>query len=123
MMTMLRIMIHIAILTVFYFIGSWIQQKLGLAIPGSIIGMLLLFLALLTKMLPVRYIEEGSSFILRHMPLLFLPVTVGILQFLDVFSGRGFLLILITLISTMMVMAVSGLIGQNLVKKKEITKK
>ncbi|WP_332633817.1 CidA/LrgA family protein [Halalkalibacter flavus] len=120
---MIRIMVHIAILTCFYLIGASIQRQFGLAIPGSIIGMLLLFLVLITKILPVRYIEEGSSFILRHMPLLFLPVTVGILQFLDVFAGRGFLLILITLISTMMVMVISGLVGQNLVKKKEIMKK
>ncbi len=114
---------HIALLSLFYSVGVFIQHLLELAIPGSIIGMLLLFLALSTKIIPVRYIEEGSTFILRHMPLLFLPVTVGILQFLNVFSGRGILLIFITLISTVIVMVVTGFLGQKLVNRKEINKK
>ncbi|MDT8859339.1 CidA/LrgA family protein [Alkalihalobacillus sp. MEB130] len=121
-MIVIRISIHIAVLTCFYLLGVGIQRYFELMIPGSIIGMLLLFLALSMKLFPLRYIEEGSSFILRHMPLLFLPVTVGILQFLDVFSGGGFLLILITFVSTLIVMAVSGIVGQTLVKKKEVDK-
>ncbi|WP_227936545.1 CidA/LrgA family protein [Alkalihalobacillus deserti] len=110
------------ILSTFYMAGLGIQKWLALPIPGSIIGMLLLFFALTTNVLPVRLIDMGSTFILKHMPLLFLPVTVGILQFLDLFSGNGILLIFITLISTIMVMVVSGLIGQKLVKRSEVQK-
>ncbi|WP_332697548.1 CidA/LrgA family protein [Halalkalibacter lacteus] len=122
-MKIITLILHVALLSIFYFVGVLIQNKFALAIPGSIIGMLLLFLALLTKVLPVRLIEEGSSFILRHMPLLFLPVTVGILQFLDVFSGLGILLIFITLISTVIVMIVTGFLGEKLANKKEVDKK
>ncbi|GAE25785.1 holin-like protein 2 [Halalkalibacter wakoensis JCM 9140] len=121
-MTIVRIVLHIAILTCFYMMGVWIQQGLNLSIPGSIIGMLLLFLVLSLKLVPASYIAEGSSFILRHMPLLFLPVTIGILQFLDIFKGRGILLIFITIISTIMVMAVSSLVGQYLANRKGVSK-
>ncbi|MFC0562029.1 CidA/LrgA family protein [Halalkalibacter alkalisediminis] len=122
-MKVILIVLHLFILSIFYLIGVGIQNWLGLPIPGSIIGMLLLFFALMTKVLPVRFIEEGSTFILKHMPLLFLPVTVGILQFLDLFAGDGILLIFITLISTIIVMIVSGWIGQNLVNRSEVQKK
>jgi holin-like protein len=117
-MKIIIIVLHIALLTVFYWFGIWIQNTFELVIPGSIIGMLLLFLALTMKVVPVRYIDKGSIFILRHMPLMFLPVTVGILQFLDVFSGIGILLIFITLCSTIMVMVVSGFLAQKLVNRK-----
>lgn len=117
-MKWLILVVHILILSVFYLVGVWIQQTFNLFIPGSIIGMFLLFLALLTRILPVRFIEQGSAFILRHMPLLFIPVTVGILQFLDVFAGKGIMLILITLLSTMMVLITAGLLGQSLVNRK-----
>ncbi|WP_066158939.1 CidA/LrgA family protein [Halalkalibacter krulwichiae] len=122
-MKIASIICHVVILSIFYGGGVAIQRWLDLPIPGSIIGMLLLFLALLSKVLPVRFIEEGSALLLKHMPLLFLPVTVGILQFLDVFAGSGILLILITLISTIMVMMISSLIGQKLIKRKEVEKK
>lgn len=122
-MKMILVGSHIIILTIFYMIGLGIQKWFSLPIPGSIIGMLLLLLALTTKMLPVRFIETGSMFILKHLPLLFLPVTVGILQFLDLFSGDGILLIFITLISTIMVMVASGFLGQTLIKRSEVQKK
>jgi holin-like protein len=122
-MKIIQIIFQIVILTCFYLAGITIQHYFSLSIPGSMIGMLLLFLALVTKMIPVRFIETGSAFLLKHLPLLFLPVTVGILQFLGLFAGKGILLILITLISTIMVMVFSGLIGQRLVRRKEVKQK
>lgn len=118
-MTWLRISIHIGFLYLLYFIGVTIQKTFHLFIPGSMIGMLILLLLLATKVLKAKWIEEGTAFLLRHMPLIFLPVTVGILSFLDVFSGRGFLLIVVALVSTYIVMIVSGLVSQKLAVRKE----
>lgn len=118
-MGLIRIIIHILILYGFYSIGVWIQRTFDLFIPGSIIGMLLLFTLLATKIVQPKWIEQGTLLLLRHMPLLFLPVTVGILNFLDVFSGRGFLLIVIALVSTLIVMVTSGLTSQLLAVRRE----
>ena len=118
-MGVIRIILHILILYGFYYTGVWIQKTFDLFIPGSIIGMLLLFTLFATKMMKPKWIEQGTLLLLRHMPLLFLPVTVGILNFLDVFSGRGFLLIIIALISTLMVMVTSGITSQYLAVRKE----
>ncbi|MDE5415851.1 CidA/LrgA family protein [Alkalihalobacterium chitinilyticum] len=118
-MTILRIIMHIAILYLFYWVGAWIQQTFDLFIPGSIIGMLLLFVLFATKVIKPKWIEYGTSLLLRHMPLLFLPVTVGVLNFLDVFSGKGFLLVIIALISTIIVMVCSGALSQLLATRKE----
>lgn len=113
------IIIHILVLSIFYMIGEWIQETFHLFIPGSIIGMLLLFTLLVTKVLPVRFIEQGTHFILQHMPILFLPVTVGTIQFLDLFAGKGILLIVIALMSTIMVFLTSGWMAQILANRKE----
>lgn len=118
-MGFVRIIIHIFILYVFYFIGVWIQQTFNLFIPGSIIGMLLLFMLFAFKIIKPKWIEQGTLILLRHMPLLFLPVTVGILNFLDVFSGRGFILIVIALVSTLIVMVTSGVTSQFLAARRE----
>lgn len=91
----------------------------NLFIPGSVIGMILLFLLLSTNILKVSWIEEGAQVIIRHMILFFIPATVGIINYFGLFSGRGFLLIVIVLISTVLVMVGSGLVGQSLARRME----
>ncbi len=81
--------------------------------------MFLLFLLFATKLVKVKWIEQGTQLLLRHMPLLFLPVTIGILNFLDVFAGKGLLLIVVALVSTLIVMVSSGWISQFIAMRKE----
>lgn len=98
-----------SVLVVFYLMGSWIQQIFHLFIPGSVIGMLLLFTALSLKIIDVRWIEEGIQFVIRNMMLLFIPATVGIISYFDLFKGQGMLMIVIVLLSTVIVMGISAI--------------
>ncbi|WP_260412282.1 CidA/LrgA family protein [Alkalihalobacillus sp. TS-13] len=91
-----------------YLAGIWIQSVLDLMIPGSIIGMLLLFLLLVTKIFPLKWIQQGSRFMLAHLTLFFIPVTVGVMQFGYVFKGKGLLLIPAVLASTVLVIVISS---------------
>lgn len=116
---LIRIAVHLLILYGFYKLGSWIQDVLHLFIPGSVIGMMLLFTLLATGVLKVRWLEAGLQFMVRHLSLFFIPATIGIMNYLDLFQGKGVLLILIVLISTVLVMATSGLMSQWLITKKE----
>lgn len=115
----IRIVLHIGILYLFYMIGVWIQQSFSLVIPGSIIGMILLFILLVTKIFNPKWIEQGTSLLLGHMPLLFLPVMVGILNYLDIFTGRGIVLVFITFVSSVLVFVVSGKISDAIALKGE----
>ncbi|KGX89653.1 CidA/LrgA family protein [Pontibacillus marinus] len=118
-MNVLKVMGHIAVLILFYLIGSWIQELFHLFIPGSIIGMLLLFVTLLTKKVNVNWVNEGADLLIRHLALLFVPVTVGIIQYLELFAGKSFFLIPIALCSTLLVMVCSGMVSQYIVRQKE----
>ncbi|MYL54857.1 CidA/LrgA family holin-like protein [Pontibacillus yanchengensis] len=118
-MKILTIGVHITIVTMFYYIGMWIQKAVGLFIPGSIIGMMLLFIALLTNVIKVTWIEKGSALLITHLPFLFIPVTVGVIQYLDLLTGKGLLLPVIVLVSTLLVAVLSGALSQFLVRQKE----
>lgn len=118
-MRIVKIIMQIAVLYIIFMAGTWIQKTFQLFIPGSIIGMLLLFLLLLMGAFKQEWIETGSLFLIKYLPLLFVPVTVGIISFLDVFTGKGMLIILIVLMSTVIVMVCTGLVSQWLVVKKE----
>ncbi|WP_245805869.1 CidA/LrgA family protein [Bacillus alkalicellulosilyticus] len=118
-MKLLNIIIHIGILYLFFLIGSWIQQTVDLFIPGSIIGMLLLLILLFTNVIKENWIETGTEFLLRHMSLLFIPVTVGVVAYISLFTGKGVLLIVVTLVSTILVMGFSAFISQWISVRKE----
>ena len=107
----IRIVFQIGILYVFYYTGLWIQHTFHLLMPGSIIGMLLLFCLLMTKKFKAAWIDKGASFLLSHLPLLFIPVTVGIIDFFDLFKGRGFFSVIVVIVSTILVMVTSSFVA------------
>ncbi|MGA9286936.1 MAG: CidA/LrgA family protein [Anaerobacillus sp.] len=112
------ITIQIGLLFGFYLVGVYLQNALSLPVPGSVVGMLLLLIGLYIKVIPVKWISKGASAMLNHLPLLFIPVTVGIMQHLDFFSGKSLWLIPIVLLSTWIVMGGTGLVGQYLANRK-----
>ncbi|WP_249313337.1 CidA/LrgA family protein [Lederbergia citrea] len=117
-MKIVKIIMQITLLFIMYMAGVWSQKTFELFIPGSIIGMLLLLILLFTRTIRQEWIETGSLLLVRYLPLLFLPVTVGIITFLDLFTGKGFFIIVIVLISTALVMGCTGVISQWMMMKK-----
>lgn len=118
-MKIMKIIVHIAALYALLLIGNWIQDILSLSIPGSVIGMLLLFFLLKLKVIKFAWIKEGTQLILNHLTLFFIPVTIGFINYLELFTGRGILLLLTALFSTALVMGLSGAISQRLASRKE----
>src|SRR5699024_11942833 len=83
-----------------------------------VISLLLLFILLISNVLKVEWIEEGAQFFVNNLVFFFIPAKVGVMNYFDLFKGKGILLILIVLISTILVMGSSGLVSQSLAKDK-----
>ncbi|OKP94315.1 CidA/LrgA family protein [Paenibacillus sp. P46E] len=107
-MKIIRIIAQVAVLYIFFLAGDYLQKLLHLPVPGSIVGLLLLFVLLLFNIVPVKLIEEGSLFILAYLPMFFIPATAGIMNHLDIFSGRGLLMIGILVVSSVLTMVVTA---------------
>lgn len=105
------------IIMVFAFVGELLHHFIPLPIPASIYGILLLFLALEFKILKVKDIKETSSFLIAIMPIMFLPPAVGIVESWGLIKGSWLPYVLVIGISTVVVMAVSGLVTQMIVRK------
>lgn len=108
---------QIGMLFAVFMIGEWIQSMLHLPVPGSVIGLIILFILLSTGVMNERFIKQGALFMNRHLVLFFIPATVGILQYYEFFIGKGILLILVTVVSTICVMISSGWSSQFIRKK------
>lgn len=78
-------------------LGHRVTTLLSLPIPGNIVGIVLLFVLLLTGFIKVQWIELGGSMLTRHMGLFFIPITVGIMGYTELFktSGTGILTVII----------------------------
>lgn len=118
-MKVIRICLQIGILFIFSYIGTFIQNLFHLIIPGSIIGLILLFICLTLKVIPVELIEDGAGFLLGILTLLFVPMTVGIMNYPSLLSWQGLLLLGIVVVSTAMTIVFSGIFTQRLEKRTE----
>ncbi|AJS59337.1 CidA/LrgA family protein [Paenibacillus sp. IHBB 10380] len=107
-MKIIQIIAQVGLLYLFYLAGDYVQQWLHLPIPGSIVGLLLLFVLLLCKIVPIRWIEHGSTAVLSYLPLFFIPATAGIVNHLGIFSGKGLMLIVIIIVSTALTMVAAA---------------
>jgi len=79
--------------------------------------MLLLFSALHLKWIRVDDIRLVSSFLLGYMPLFFIPAGVSVMVTYTLMEGFYLPIIVITLLSTVLVMALTAALVQYFVRK------
>lgn len=102
----------------FSFIGEVLQKAIPLPIPAAIYGLVLLLIALGTGLLKAKQVEEAANWLISIMPILYVPICVKILEYWGVISGNAVAIITITVVSTFLVFAVSGLVTQWLMKRR-----
>ena len=98
------------------YISSFIQSVV--VIPGSIIGMILLFILLKAKVVKLESINEVSNFFLDNMAIFFIPAGVSLIKSLDLISDNVFVLLITIFISTIIVMYVTGKLVDIMINKK-----
>lgn len=103
----------------FSFAGEILKYVIPLPVPASIYGLLLLLLALLTGILHLESVKAASKFLIEIMPLMFIPAAVGLLESWGALSGILIQVLIATLVSTILVMGVSGMVTQALIRKKQ----
>ena len=99
------------------FIGEILHELLPLPIPASIYGIVLLFLCLELKMIPVSSVKEASGFLIEIMPVMFIPAAVGLIDSWQTIREAWVSYVVITAVSTVAVMAVSGRAVQAVMKR------
>ncbi|MDN4527146.1 CidA/LrgA family holin-like protein [Fictibacillus fluitans] len=113
-MKAIRIILQIAILFAFSLIGEGVNNLLHLPVSGSIVGLILMLICLTFKIVPVKIVEDGASFLLSFLPLLFIPAMAGVMNYPALFSGNGLVLLLIVVLSTLVTMVAAGIASQML---------
>lgn len=100
----------------FSFLGELLRFLIPLSIPGSIYGLVLLFIALMTGIVKLPQVKEASQFLIEIMPLVFIPAGVGLLTSWEVLQPILLPIAVITVVSTVVVMVVSGWVTQLVIR-------
>ncbi|UCV06854.1 CidA/LrgA family protein [Dechloromonas denitrificans] len=99
----------LTVLLIFQLIGEVLARSLDLPVPGPVIGMLLLFLALLLRGGPGDGLRTTGQNLLQHLSLLFVPAGTGIMVHLHRVADEWPALLLSLLISTLATLVVTAL--------------
>ena len=98
----------LAWLLAFQSLGELLARGLGLALPGPVIGMVLLLPALGWQRVR-EPVSSCAQFLLSHLSLLFIPVGVGVMTHLSLLSQYGLRMLAVLVLSTLAGLAVTAL--------------
>lgn len=99
------------------FLGELIHSIIPLPVPASIYGLIIMLLCLYTGAVKLDKVREAGNFLLEIMPLMFIPAAVSLLTSWKELKDIWFPVLMITVITTIIVMAVTGKTAQAIIKK------
>ena len=94
------------------FVSEALNMLLPLPVPAGIYGLVLMLAALITGIIKLPQVEETADFLVSIMPVMFIPAAVGLMDVWGVLSKILLSVTVITVITTVMVMTVTGHVTQ-----------
>lgn len=101
-------------------LGYFLVNTFHLPVPGNVLGMVILFVLLITGAVKLRWIENASSFLIKHLAFFFIPIAVGLMNFGSLFLQSGISFLIVIIGSIVVGMYVTGVVSQALVKKRKV---
>lgn len=108
-----------AIILFISLLGELLRVLIPLPIPASVYGLVLMLLALITGILKVHQVKEASAFLIEIMPVMFIPAGVGLLESWPALRPVWIPVVLITILTTVLVMVVTGRVAQRMIGKED----
>lgn len=116
MQNALKTLGQIFLLWLIYYVSTWTVEILHLPLPGSVLGMLLLFTLLSAGIIKEQWLSLGANPLLKHLSFFFIPIAVGLMDWGELFTQKGHLLFLPLVISAFVALLATGGIVQFLTK-------
>ena len=97
-------------------LGEIIVWATGIKLPSSIIGMLLLTLFLKLGWVKLKWVEHLSELLIANLGFFFVPPGVALILYLDLIKAQWFPIVTATVVSTLLVLVVTGQMHQLVIK-------
>ncbi len=99
------------------FIGEVLNYFIKLPVPAGIYGLVIMYAGLKTGFIRYEYVREAGHFFVEIMPIMFIPAAVGLMVTWNVLKPVFFPVAVITAVSTVLVMAVSGKVSDAVIHR------
>ena len=113
----------IFIILLFQLMGEFIQKFFELSIPGPVIGLIfLLSVLLIIKKINKKHEAFDTNLVisaenlLSYLPLLFIPVGVGVVMHLSLLEENLVSVLLVIVFGTLLTLALTGYVMEKLLK-------
>ncbi|OBT12126.1 hypothetical protein A9264_03015 [Vibrio sp. UCD-FRSSP16_10] len=106
-----------ALIALSLYTGNWIQDYFSLSVPGSVIGLLILFIALVTGAVKPHWVQPSASLLIRYMILLFIPISVGLMNHYQMLIDNALAIVVSTVLGSLFVLCVLSLSLDKLLKE------
>ena len=115
----------IFVILFFQLVGELIQKFLELIVPVPVIGLFLLLIILLMSKknyykIPINFqinLINSAENLLNYLPLLFIPVGVGVVMHLSLLEDNLVPVMLVIIIGTLLTLAVTAFVMDKLLKE------
>ena len=104
----MKILSQFCIITVFSFLGELLHALVPFPIPSAIWGLVLLFLALMLKLIRPEQVQDTGKFLTAILPLLFIAPLVGIMKSAPMILENLVPILVILIVGTFVTYIVSG---------------
>ncbi|MCI5630608.1 CidA/LrgA family protein [Terrisporobacter sp.] len=119
----MKIFNQLGIILGIWAVGELVSSLLSniITMPGTIIGMIILFLLLQFKIMKEETIKDVADFLLGNMAIFFVPAGVSLINSLGLITENMLVLLLSGTVATIIIMIVTGKIVEIMINKKDIS--
>ncbi|MCP9337159.1 CidA/LrgA family protein [Stutzerimonas xanthomarina] len=106
-------------LLLFQLLGTALNVMVLPMLPGPIIGLLLLFVALLARGQASESLQVAASSLLRYLPLLLVPPAVGVMAYTEAILEDFWAIVGVLVLSLVVSLVFTGWLMQTLIRRQQ----
>ena len=108
----LRLAVQFMLIVALSLLADLAIAALHLPVPSNAVGMLVLFLLLHYRVLPLEQVNGAAALLVRHLAFFFIPIAVGLMAYRELLASTGLTLLLVIAASAIVGMLTAGLVAQ-----------
>lgn len=100
-----------------HFVSIALVDIFKLLLPAPLLGMIILAILLYTNIIKIKWVEHAAYVLLEYMGMLFIPPAISIILYYKIIAKEAVPIIVTLLITTLLVMVVTGKVVQVFTRK------
>ncbi|CAG8999777.1 MAG: Antiholin-like protein LrgA [Candidatus Celerinatantimonas neptuna] len=102
--------VQVIVLTLFWLVAQRVVQYFHFPIPANLVGMILLFIFILTGVVRADWLRKGATWLVAEMLLFFVPAVMAVMKYPTLIRQHGLQIVSVIFLSTLCVIIVTAIV-------------